>query len=336
MKYLFLFLLIGLVVYFNLPSKTDLPTPLMIKKTKILLEPSLSQCEDLRNSTLTEAHSLYNFSSCFPYAQISSGGIVKLRFLHKPDLFINDKKVNVFTKKEKNDWLVLIPISLYKGAKSLRFTSETSSMYQLHLINIKPSNYEEQHINVNNKEFVHASKKTLKRIEKESELKKQAYARFTRIYIDKLKMIKPLESALRHDFGRRRFFNEVPKNPHAGIDLSGKKGDKIKAPLSGSVIILKDLFYNGNLILLDHGQGLITAYSHLSKFLKEDGDWVKQGEYIGEVGSTGRATGPHLHWSVYLGGEPVNPDLFLDLRQTPTLEISDKANRNSQESNSTN
>ncbi len=329
MKYLLIFIFIGLVVYLNREAETDSPSPWILDKTTVLLEPSLSQCEDLRHSTLSETSSLYNFSSCFPYEQISSGGIVKLRFLHRPELFVNDKKVNVFTKKEKNDWLVLMPVSLYKGAESLRFISETSSMYQLHLIDLKPSNYSEQHINVKNKEFVRASEKTLKRIEKESALKREAFSRFTKIYIDKLKMIKPLDSQLRHDFGRRRFFNGVPKNPHAGIDLSGKKGDKIRAPLSGSVILLENLFYNGNMLLLDHGQGLFTAYSHLSKFLKEDGDWVRQGEYIGEVGSTGRATGPHLHWSVYLGGEPVNPDLFLDLRETPAFEISNKAKANS-------
>ncbi len=104
----------------------------------------------------------------------------------------------------------------------------------------------------------------------------------------------------------------MAKNPHAGIDLSGKKGDKIKAPLSGEIILLGNLFYNGNMLLIDHGQGLITAYSHLSKFSKKEGSWVKQGEVIGEVGATGRATGPHLHWSVYLNGEPINPDLFLE------------------------
>jgi len=235
--------------------------------------------------------------------------------------------------KEKTDWLVLLPVSLYKGTDTLRFTSETSSIYQLHLINLKEPNYPTQYIRVKNKEFAIASKKTLKRIEKESALKKEAFKRFTKIYIKELKMLRPLDSKLRHDFGRRRFFNGVAKNPHAGIDLSGKEGDKIKAPLAGEVIILGNLFYNGNLMLLDHGQGLMTAYSHLSKYLKKDGDWVKQGEFIAEVGSTGRATGPHLHWSVYLGGEPVNPDLFLDFRKAPTLKVSNKSKRNSQDGN---
>jgi len=258
----------------------------------------------------------------FPKEQRSPGGLVKLQFKNRPELFLNDEKINIFTMRDEKGWLVLLPFSIYKEAKTLRYTSNTSTIYQLHLIKLEEANYPKQYINVKNREFVSASKKTLKRIEKESLLKQEAFSRFSKIYINELKMLKPLESKLRHDFGRRRYFNGKAKNPHAGIDLSGKRGDKIKAPLAGEVIIVGDLFYNGNFMILDHGQGLMTAYSHLSKFLKKDGDWVKQGEIIAEVGSTGRATGPHLHWSVYLGGEPVNPDLFLDFGKAPTLKVS--------------
>ena len=273
--------------------------------------------DDKEDSSSLQApsHSLETISqtsSEFPREQRTPGGIVKLHFKNRPEFFLNNKKMDVFTKKNKTDWLVLLPLSLYKGLDTLRYTSETSSIFQVHLIAPQPDNYKTQYINVKNKEFVKASKKTLERIERDSALKHKNFAKFTRLYNQDLKMIKPLDSKLRHDFGRKRFFNGVAKNPHAGIDLSGKKGDKIKAPLAGTVILLGNLFYNGNMMLIDHGQGLITAYSHLSKYLKQDGDWVKQGEYIGEVGATGRVTGPHLHWSVYLGGEPVNPDLFLE------------------------
>lgn len=248
----------------------------------------------------------------FPHEQLSPGGIAKLYFNERPDIYIDNKKIDAFSLKRKNDWLVLLPLSLYKAPQTLRVVSKTSKMIQVHLIPLKPSHYQEQHLHVKNKEFVIASKKTLERIERESVIKKKNFSRYTRLYLHDLKMIKPLDSELRHDFGRRRFFNGVAKNPHAGIDLSGRTGDKIRAPLAGTLIVLGDLFYNGKMVLIDHGGGLITAYSHLSKVLKPDDSWVKQGEYIAEVGSTGRVTGPHLHWSVYLNGEPVNPDLFLE------------------------
>ncbi len=249
----------------------------------------------------------------FPQEQLSSGGVAKLYFNERPDIFINNKKINAFTLKQSEQWLVLIPLSLYKNIKSLRIVSLTTTRVQAHIIHLNKPNYETQYINVKNKEFVTASKKTLERIWKDSALKKKNFKRYSKLYSRNLKMIRPLNSKLRHDFGRRRFFNGVAKNPHAGIDLSGEEGDEIRAPLSGEVIILGNLFYNGNMLLIDHGKGLITAYSHLSKFSKPNGSWVKQGEVIGEVGSTGRATGPHLHWSVYLSGEPINPDLFLEV-----------------------
>ena len=248
----------------------------------------------------------------FPHEQLSPGGVAKLYFDERPDIYINDKKVNAFMAKQEGKWLVLIPLSLYKGTKTLRVVSLTTTRVKDHLIHLQKANYERQNIKVKNREFVVASKKTLERIWKDSRLKKKNFQRYSKLYAKELKMVKPLNSELRHDFGRRRFFNGVAKNPHAGIDLSGKEGDKIRAPLGGEVIILGNLFYNGNMLLLDHGQGLMTAYSHLSKFSKVNGSWAKQGEVIGEVGSTGRATGPHLHWSVYLNGEPINPDLFLE------------------------
>lgn len=248
----------------------------------------------------------------FPNEQRSPGGIAKLYFNERPDIFIDNKKQNVFTIRLKDRWMVLLPLSLYKGTQTQRVVSQTSSLIQVHLISLKPANYKKQYINVANKEFVIASEKTLERIKKESLRRKEKIKRFTPLYLNDVKMIKPLDSKLRHDFGRRRFFNGVAKNPHAGIDLRGKCGDKIKAPLAGHVILLGDLFYNGKMMLIDHGNGLISAYSHLSKICKEDDEWVKQGDYIAEVGMSGRVTGPHLHWSVYLNGEPVNPELFLE------------------------
>lgn len=263
-------------------------------------------------AALAEVSTSLTADTFFPHEQRSPGGIAKLYFNERPDIYINNKKQNVFTIKLKDRWMVLLPLSLYKGTQTQRVVSQTTSLTQVHLIELKPAHYKKQYINVANKEFVIASKKTLERIEKESLRKKEKIKRFTPLYFNDVKMIKPLDSSLRHDFGRRRFFNGVAKSPHAGIDLSGKYGDKIKAPLAGSVILLGDLFYNGKMMLIDHGNGLVSAYSHLSKIYKEDDEWVRQGEYIGEVGSTGRATGPHLHWSVYLNSEPVNPELFLE------------------------
>lgn len=248
----------------------------------------------------------------YPREELSPGGIIKLYFDEKPEIFIGSKKQDVFVQKRDIGWMVLLPLSLETKPEVMILVSKTASQTRTHSIKIVPKAYPEQHLSVSNKEYAKASKKTLERIRRESLAKSKCLSKNSRLKLKELRMIKPLDSQLRDDFGRRRFFNEVAKSPHSGIDLSGKVGDKIKAPLAGRVIILGELFYNGKMMLIDHGEGLMSAYSHLSKIYKSGGTWVEQGDFIGEVGKSGRATGPHLHWSVYLKGIAINPELFLE------------------------
>lgn len=132
---------------------------------------------------------------------------------------------------------------------------------------------------------------------------------------------RPSAAALSSRFGLRRFFNDQERKPHAGLDMRARTGDPITAPAEGIVLDASDYFFNGNTVFLDHGQGLITAYMHLSRFHVQPGQTVKRGDLIGEAGATGRATGPHLHWMVFLNGTAVDPELFIDEASSP------KANR---------
>ena len=109
--------------------------------------------------------------------------------------------------------------------------------------------------------------------------------------------ILPLNGRISGHFGNQRIFNGVPKNSHSGTDIAAPKGTKIMASGDGKVVLAGgDYFYSGNMVIIDHGQGLKTIYAHLSKVLVKVGDDVKKGDTIGLVGATGRATGPHLHW----------------------------------------
>lgn len=115
-------------------------------------------------------------------------------------------------------------------------------------------------------------------------------------------------------FGVKRFINHIPKSPHTGVDVSAHEGDPVVAPNNGIVAMVDVLFFSGNTVILDHGQGIYSMFFHLSKVLVEPGKAVKKGDVIGLVGATGRATGPHLHWGVRVQGARVDPLELIHLK----------------------
>lgn len=124
----------------------------------------------------------------------------------------------------------------------------------------------------------------------------------------------PLKSMTTSPYGTRRVFNAETKSHHNGVDFRAKVGTKIRAPAAGRVRLAQDLFYAGNLILIDHGGGIFTNYAHLSGFDVKEGDLVKAGQVIGRSGATGRISGPHLHWGVRIHGVEANPLKLLTLK----------------------
>ena len=114
-------------------------------------------------------------------------------------------------------------------------------------------------------------------------------------------------------FGSQRILNDKPKRPHYGIDIAQKKGSPIIAPSSGKVkLVANNMFFTGNTVILDHGLGLISIFAHMDEILVSEGQYVEISEKIGSVGMTGRATGPHLHWGIYLKDIPVDPLTILN------------------------
>ncbi len=113
-------------------------------------------------------------------------------------------------------------------------------------------------------------------------------------------------------FGRKRFFNGEERAPHSGLDIPAPIGQKVVAPADGVVVQTGHYFFNGQTVLIDHGQGLISMFCHLSEIKVEKGQRIHQGEVLGLVGKTGRVTGPHLHWGMSLNNARVDPQLFLN------------------------
>jgi murein DD-endopeptidase MepM/ murein hydrolase activator NlpD len=118
---------------------------------------------------------------------------------------------------------------------------------------------------------------------------------------------RPVPGRAISEFGKRSVYNGEPRSPHSGTDFAGAVGTRIRAPNAGRVVLAAELYYSGNTVILDHGQGLYSHFGHLSAFSVAEGDLVPARAVVGRIGATGVVTGPHLHWSVRLAGARVDP-----------------------------
>ena len=161
----------------------------------------------------------------------------------------------------------------------------------------------------------------LKRIREEAALTRQARERRDprTDWVDGF--IWPTIGRITGVYGSQRILNGNPRAPHWGIDVAAPTGTPVKAPAAGIVTLTHpDMYFSGGTILLDHGHGLISSFLHLSAITVEEGQRVEQGDLIGKVGATGRATGPHLDWRMSLGDVRIDPALLLDWDENPHAE----------------
>jgi len=152
----------------------------------------------------------------------------------------------------------------------------------------------------------------LARIRRESDLRNRRWSRWEPGPFWQGKFIPPLKGEMKR-FGHRRIINGVPRSPHTGVDISAPEGTPVVAPAAGKVILTGDFFFTGKSVYIDHGLGMIGMFFHFSRIDVSEGDFIEQGRVIGAVGSTGRATGPHLHWGVRWRNDRINPASLLNL-----------------------
>jgi len=206
--------------------------------------------------------------------------------------------------------VVGLPLALKPGAHEVAVMRDEKAERTIPF-RVRSRAYDTQYVTLANRRQVEPERDDLRRIAREQEVLARAFSTFSDFESDGLAFDLPSTGRISGGFGSRRFFNNEPRLPHSGLDIAAPEGTPIVAPAAARVLETGDFFFNGLTVMLDHGQGVITMYNHLSKIEVVKGVRVARGERIGEVGKTGRVTGPHLHWSVSLNNARVDPALFL-------------------------
>ncbi|WP_291383074.1 MULTISPECIES: peptidoglycan DD-metalloendopeptidase family protein [Achromobacter] len=229
-----------------------------------------------------------------------------------PQVTYLDRPVLVVREAGKQ-WIAVvgIPLTVKPGQEQVQVKDGGGTRQVAFTVGAK--DYVAQHITLKNRRQVDPNPDDLKRIERELAEQVEAYRGFRAgITPSNLILDRPVDGGrLSSPFGLRRFFNGQERNPHSGLDFAVPAGTPIKAPAAGVVVLVGDYFFNGKTVFLDHGQGFVSMFCHMSAISVKVGDEVPRGGVVGKVGATGRATGPHLHWNVSLNDARIDPAIFI-------------------------
>ena len=231
------------------------------------------------------------------------GGIITGLISNNDQLKINNKEIVIF---ENGKFIYAF------GRKSKNFV-KLDINGKIKEFAVKKKKYKIENIKGLPRNKVEPSKKEIERILIDKNIIKKAKEIGSKKKLFEKKFILPAQGRLSGVYGSQRILNSKPRSPHAGIDLAAKEGTKVVAPSSGIIkIVSKNMFFTGNTIIMDHGLGLISIFAHLKEISVKQGEYIKQGQKIGTIGMTGRATGPHLHWGVYLEKKSVDPFVLVN------------------------
>lgn len=223
-----------------------------------------------------------------------------------PDVTFAGKQVLVM--RHAGRWKAIVGIPLDTDPGTMTLTANGVAMN----VTVNEHDYAEQRLTVKNQSHVTPDQEQLDRIGRERKIIDAALNNFRDVTVDGISLDAPVDGPRSSSFGLRRFFNDQPRSPHKGMDIAASQGTPINAPRDGVVAATGDYFFNGNTVIIDHGQGYVTMYCHLSEIAVEEGREISVGEPIGSVGATGRVTGPHLHFGTYLNGTAVDPAILLE------------------------
>ena len=217
----------------------------------------------------------------------------------------------VLVTGDASNWVALVGLGLQLPAGATVAVRVTDAAGGRELaVRVRPKQYATQQLKVEPK-HVQLSAEDLARHEREREHLQKVLQRWSEAPPSTLRLLAPAAGSRSSSFGLRRVFNGEARNPHSGMDIAAPTGTPIVAAADGEVIDTGDYFFNGRTVIVDHGQGFLTLYCHLDEIGAAAGARLAAGSPLGTVGATGRVTGPHLHFSVYLNATAVDPALFL-------------------------
>lgn len=229
-----------------------------------------------------------------------------------PEVTFQGRRVLV-VREEGRQWIAVvgIPLSAKPGEQQVSVGDGQGRRKLSFRVGAKE--YAAQRITLKNQRQVEPNPDDMKRIEREMAEQSAANRGYRAgVVPSNLLLDRPVDGGrLSSPFGLRRFFNGQERNPHSGLDFAVPAGTPIKAPAAGTVVLVGDYFFNGKTVFLDHGQGFVSMFCHMSAIDVKVGDEVPRGGVVGKVGATGRATGPHLHWNVSLNDARVDPAIFI-------------------------
>ena len=237
------------------------------------------------------------------------GGLVKGKINRDLDVKFKEK---VLRKTSDGSFVIGFGRDHPKEANLYVFVNEN---WILKKLDIKQRKYKTQVINGLEKKMVNPPKSFWDRIKKENKVIKKVRSLDSNVDFVFQKFTWPAQGIISGVFGSQRILNGKPKRPHYGIDIAAKQGTKVVTPTDSIVRMAeKNLYYTGGTIMLDHGHGVTSVYSHLSSIDVKVGEKVSKNQKIGEVGSTGRSTGPHLDWRVNWFDQRLDPLLLLETK----------------------
>jgi murein DD-endopeptidase MepM/ murein hydrolase activator NlpD len=254
---------------------------------------------------ITHANSL-------PENHAVNGGIsiIPVDASQKPEAFYDNRRIAVIESIKPQQWLLIVgvPLDRTQAIQEIMIKSAPNSLVPFYLSN---KFYKTQYLTIEDPRKVDPLPEDQSRIVEETNKLARIFSGFTANNPFKNDFNPPAKGPVSSLFGLKRVYNKKPRPSHTGLDIAAPADAAVCVISQGKVVDTGDYFYTGNTVIVDHGMGVFSLYGHLKEINVKSGEEIQQGTQVGTIGMTGRATGPHLHWSMIVNQTYVDPLLFV-------------------------